>query len=79
MGASPVFMDQNHTQRHKGNSDRPDDNAETQDWISVHRHRHDDETENPWSCIFLSFFREGPKPTYRELNWRKSPDANWGF
>ncbi len=78
MGASQVFIDQNHAQHHKGNSDRPDENGETQDWISIYRHGHDNEPENPWSYIFLSFFREDPKTTYRELRRRNPADARWG-
>ena len=78
-GASQVFIDQNHLQHHKGNADRPDENGETLDWVSIYKHGHDGEPENPWAYIFLSFFREDPKPTYAELKRRNPADARWGL
>ena len=47
-----------HMQHHKGNSDRQDENGDTIDWLSIYRHGHDGEAENPWSYVFLSFFRD---------------------
>ena len=45
---------------------------DTIDWLSIYRHGHDGEAENPWSYVFLSFFRgdvgairnDLRKPTY---------------
>ena len=47
-----------HMQHHKGNTDRQDEKGETIDWLSIYRHGDDGEAENPWSYVFLSFFRD---------------------
>jgi Fatty acid desaturase. len=63
-----------HMQHHKGNSDRQDEKGDTIDWLSIYRHGHDGEAENPWSYVFLSFFRDdvgdpqGPAET-EERRW----------
>ena len=31
------------------------------DWLSIYKHGHDGEAENPWSYVFLSFFRDDPR------------------
>jgi hypothetical protein len=53
--------------------------GETHDWISIYRHGHDGEAENPWSYIFLSYPREDPKRIYREIKRRNPVDARWGI
>lgn len=67
---SQTYYDAVHTQHHKGNSDRAGENGETIDWLSIYRHGHDGEAENPWSYVFLSFFRDDPKAIARELQKR---------
>src|SRR6188768_6860 len=67
---SQTYYDVVHLQHHKGNSDRKDDKGETIDWLSIYRHGHDDEPENPWSYVFLSFFRDNPAAIKRELRKR---------
>ncbi|PYL82037.1 MAG: fatty acid desaturase, partial [Verrucomicrobia bacterium] len=54
---SQTYYDAVHMQHHKGNADRPDEKGETIDWLSIYKHGHDGEAENPWSYVFLSFFR----------------------
>src|SRR6266699_3603789 len=49
------------------NADRPDQNGETIDWISIYKHGHDGEAENPWSYVFLSFFRDDVGTIRKEL------------
>ena len=75
---SQTYYDAVHTQHHKGNSDRPDENGETIDWLSIYRHGHDGEAENPWRYVFLSFFRDHPKAIARELRKRGNSDLIWG-
>lgn len=75
---SQTYYDAVHMQHHKGNADRPDENGETIDWISIYRHGHDGEAENPWSYIFLSFFRDNPAAIRRELRKRGGHDLFWG-
>jgi fatty acid desaturase len=75
---SQTYYDAVHMQHHKGNSDRQDENGETIDWLSIYRHGHDGEAENPWSYIFLSYFRDNPAAIRRELKKRNNSDAVWG-
>ncbi len=65
-------------QHHKGNSDRPDETGETIDWLSIYRHGHDGEPENPWSYVFLNFFRDNPAASARELRKRGKSELLWG-
>jgi fatty acid desaturase len=75
---SQTYYDVVHMQHHKGNSDRPGDGGETIDWLSIYRHGHDGEAENPWSYVFLSFFRDNPAAIKRELSKRGRADLIWG-
>jgi fatty acid desaturase len=65
-------------QHHKGNADRPDESGETIDWISIYKHGHDGEAENPWGYVFLSFFRDNPAAIKRELAKRGKTELRWG-
>ncbi len=75
---SQTYYDAVHMQHHKGNSDRPDETGETIDWLSIYRHGHDGEAENPWSYVFLSVFRENPAAIRKELRKRDRADLIWG-
>jgi fatty acid desaturase len=75
---SQTYYDAVHMQHHKGNADRPDEHGETVDWISIYRHGHDGEAENPWSYVFLSVFRDNPAAIRRELRKRGENDLLWG-
>jgi fatty acid desaturase len=78
MGFSQTFYEYVHQRHHMGNSDKPDDQGETIDWLSIYRHGHDGEAENIWSYVFLSYFRDDPKAIYREIARRNPADAFWG-
>lgn len=75
---SQTYYDVVHMQHHKGNSDRKDENGDTIDWLSIYRHGHEDEAENPWSYVFLSFFRDNPAAIKRELRKRGEAEVRWG-
>jgi fatty acid desaturase len=75
---SQTYYDAVHMQHHKGNSDRQNESGETIDWLSIYRHGHDGEAENPWSYVFLSYFRDNPAAIRRELKKRNNADAIWG-
>jgi fatty acid desaturase len=79
LGISQTFYKHVHHRHHMGNSDRPDENGECHDWISIYRHGHDGEPENPWSYIFLSYLREDPKAIYKEINRKNQVDGRWGI
>src|SRR3954470_17348382 len=73
---SQTYYDVVHMQHHKGNADRPDENGETIDWISIYKHGHEGHAEHPLKYSFISFFREDPKTVYRELK-RKDRREAW--
>jgi fatty acid desaturase len=75
---SQTYYDVVHLQHHKGNSDRKNEAGDTIDWLSIYRHGHDDEAENPWSYVFLSFFRDNPAAIKRELRKRGELEVRWG-
>ena len=75
---SQTYYDAVHMQHHKGNADRPDEQGETVDWISIYKHGHDGEAENPWSYVFLSVFRDNPAAIRAELRKRGQRKLMWG-
>ncbi|PYJ48279.1 MAG: fatty acid desaturase [Verrucomicrobia bacterium] len=75
---SQTYYDSVHMQHHRGNADRPDENGETIDWISIYKHGHDGEPESPWSYVFLSFFRDDIGAIRRELRKRGKKELIWG-
>jgi fatty acid desaturase len=75
---SQTYYDAVHMQHHKGNADRPNEEGETVDWISIYKHGHDGEPENPWSYVFLSVFRDNPAAIRKELRKRGGSDLMWG-
>jgi fatty acid desaturase len=75
---SQTYYNVVHMQHHKGNSDKQDEKGETIDWLSIYRHGHDGEAENPWSYVFLSFFRDNPAAIGRELRKRGRRELMWG-
>ncbi|HUB67844.1 MAG TPA: fatty acid desaturase [Candidatus Methylacidiphilales bacterium] len=78
IGFSQTFYECVHQRHHMGNSDRQDEKGETVDWLSIYRHGHDGEAENPWTYVFFSYFRDDPKAIYREIYRRNPADALWG-
>jgi fatty acid desaturase len=78
MGFSQVFYENIHKRHHIGNADLPDEQGDTSDPLSIYKHCHDGKPENIFSYVFLSFFRDDPKETFRDI-YRLSPrEAWWG-
>jgi fatty acid desaturase len=75
---SQTYYNLVHMQHHKGNADRPNENGETVDWISIYRHGHGGKAESPWSYVFLSFFRDDVGLIRKELRKRNNGDLTWG-
>jgi fatty acid desaturase len=78
LGFSQTFYKYVHHRHHMGNSDRPDEEGETVDWLSIYRHGHEGEAENVWSYIFLSYLRDDPKAIFGEIKRKSRADAYWG-
>ena len=78
LGFSQTFYKYVHHRHHMGNSDRPDEEGDTVDWLSIYHHGHDGEAENVWSYIFLSYLRDDPKAIFKEIKRKSRPDAYWG-
>ena len=75
---SQTYYNAVHMRHHKGNSDRQDENGDTIDWLSIYRHGHDGEAENPWSYVFLGFFRDDVGAIRGDLRKRDNDDLFWG-
>ena len=71
VGFSQQFYEVFHNKHHQGNSDRPDQRGETVDLLSIYRHGHEGEPENPWTYTFLSYFRDDPMPIFQDLKKRR--------
>jgi fatty acid desaturase len=78
IGFSQTFYDTVHRRHHMGNSDRPDDQGEVVDWLSIYRHGHEGQAENIFSYVFLSYFRDDPKAIYQLIKRRSPSDAKFG-
>jgi len=78
IGFSQTFYTYVHLRHHEGNSDRPDANGQTRDWLSIYRRGRDGGPENVWSYVFLGFFREGGGSIHTALKARRPFDAMWG-
>src|SRR5581483_1448465 len=78
MGFSQQFYTLIHNRHHQGNSDRPDENGETVDPLSIYKHGDDGEAESAWSYTFLGYFRDDPKAIYRDIAKRDSFSAKFG-
>jgi fatty acid desaturase len=77
-GFSQIFYDCVHRRHHMGNSDKPDAEGKTIDWISIYQHGHDGHAENPWSYSLRGYFREDVRQTYREIARNSVSEARWG-
>ena len=75
---SQTYYNAVHMRHHKGNSDRQDENGDTIDWLSIYRHGHEGEAENPWSYVFLGFFRDDVGAIRGDLRKRDNGDLFWG-
>ena len=80
LGFSQVAYDAVHARHHRGNSDRPDDNGDTIDWVSIYRHSHDhDDAESVWAYTFFSYIRDDPIAIIKELKVKDEKEAVWGI
>jgi fatty acid desaturase len=75
---SQTFYDAVHKRHHMGNSDLPDTNGDTIDWLSIYRYGHDQQPEGVWAYTFKSFFRDEPQKTYQEIHKRNPFLARFG-
>ncbi|HEY7120158.1 MAG TPA: fatty acid desaturase [Tepidisphaeraceae bacterium] len=76
-GFSQVFYESVHRRHHMGNADRPDETGETIDPLSIYKHGHDGEPENPWTYVFLSYFRDDPRQIFRDVRRLFGPTIAW--
>lgn len=77
IGFSQTYYTFVHLRHHEGNSDRPDANGATRDWLSIYRHGKDGRPENVWSYVFCGFFRDGGS-IYEALRRKRPFAAIWG-
>jgi hypothetical protein len=77
LGFSQVCYDAVHARHHRGNSDRPGDDGDTIDWVSIYRHGHDHEAESAWTYTFFSYLRDDPFAIIKELKLKDAAEARW--
>ena len=78
VGFSQVFYEQVHREHHAGNADLPDEHGGTVDPLSIYKHGHVGQPENPWTYVFFSYFRDDPRAIYRSIARRSRSLARWG-
>jgi fatty acid desaturase len=78
MGFSQVLYDDIHRRHHMGNADLPDESGRTIDPLSIYKHGHDGEAENPWTYVFISFFRDDPREAFNSIARKSRREAWWG-
>jgi fatty acid desaturase len=78
LGFSQVFYEQVHKEHHMGNADLPDEHGHTVDPLSIYKHGHDREPENPWTYVFCSYFRDDPRAIFNAVRRRSPALAAWG-
>lgn len=78
MAFSQVLYEDIHRRHHMGNADLPDENGRTIDPLSIYKHGHEGEAENPWSYVFISFFRDDPREAFNSIAKKSRREAWWG-
>ena len=78
IGFSQTYYRWVHMRHHVGNSDRPDENGNTVDWLSIYLHGKEGQPENVWRYTLLSFFRDDINDIHMAIAKRKSFNADWG-
>jgi fatty acid desaturase len=77
-GFSQVLYEDIHRRHHMGNADLPDSAGKTIDPLSIYKKGHEGHPENPWSYVFLSFFRDDPREAFDSIARKSKAQACWG-
>ncbi len=77
-GFSQVLYEDIHRRHHMGNADLPDETGKTIDPLSIYKHGEEGRAENPWSYIFVSFFRDDPREAFDSIARKSKAEARWG-
>ncbi|NEK18405.1 fatty acid desaturase family protein [Rhizobium leguminosarum] len=78
IGFSQVYYHWVHMRHHSGNSDRPNENGETVDLLSIYKHGKNGDPENVFSYTFLSFFRDDIGDIHQAIASKRPFEAKWG-
>ena len=78
IGFSQIMYTYIHNKHHTGNSDRPNADGNTIDYLSIYRHGKNGQPENVWSYTFLGFFRDDMIDMEKQIKAKKPFDALWG-
>ena len=78
IGFSQTYYRWVHMRHHVGNSDLPDANGNTVDWLSIYRHGKDGKPESVWSYVTMGFFRDDIGAIHKAIAKRKPFNAKWG-
>ncbi|HBF29581.1 fatty acid desaturase [Rhizobium sp.] len=78
IGFSQTYYHWVHMRHHSGNSDRPDENGNTVDMLSIYKHGTNGQPENVFSYTFLSFFRDDIGAIHKAIAAKRPFEAAWG-
>jgi fatty acid desaturase len=78
MAFSQVLYEDIHRRHHMGNADLPDEQGKTIDPLSIYKHGHEGQAENPWTYVFISFFRDDPREAFSSIAKKDRREAWWG-
>ncbi len=95
VGFSQIFYECIHMQHHKGNADRPDEEGQTVDWISIYKHGHEGEagtsahlhlpqflpgrSKNGFQGIEAAESARSVSWEWRSLRFLSERSLRWGF
>jgi fatty acid desaturase len=66
LGVPHILYHHYHLNHHFGDNDKKGPDGKTRDWSSIYRYGKNDEPENFWSYIFISYFRAELVPVVRK-------------
>jgi len=79
IGFSQTFYHWVHVRHHIGNSDRPDKDGKTIDWLSIYRYGKNGQPEPMLRYVTLSFFRDDLTEVFRSIRRKNKFNAYWGW
>lgn len=78
IGFAQTYYNWIHMRHHAGNSDRPNEEGVTKDWLSIYRFGKNGQPESGWSYTFLSFFRDNLGDVHKAIAKYRPFDVQWG-
>lgn len=78
-GFSQTIYTAIHLRHHTGNSDRPDENGQTADPLSIYRHGEEGRAEPLWRYVWLGALRDDAPGVFSEMKRKRPAKARWAM